>query len=75
MVTKTCDRCGELIMPPDPWTQATTRLSVVVSDPRALASYALDLCYDCQREVFFCAKPDGTWFNGVGAERRDKTDA
>lgn len=65
MVTKTCDRCGELIMPPDPRTQATTMVRVVVSDPQYMAQYAIDLCYDCQREIFFYAKPTGKWFNGT----------
>lgn len=65
MVTKTCDRCGEIINPPSPWTQATTRVSVIVSDPQYVAQYAMDLCYDCQREIFFFAKPTGKWFNGT----------
>ena len=70
MTTKTCDRCGKLINPPDPRTQATTRVSVIVSDPQYLAQYAMDLCYDCQRETFFCAKPTGKWFNGTEYEKQ-----
>ena len=70
MITKTCDRCGELINPPHPWMQATTRIRVVVSNPRFVTPneleppYELDLCYECQKAVFFFARPTGKWCNG-----------
>lgn len=70
MKIKTCDRCGEIINPPHLRTQATTMVRVIVSDPQYLTQYAMDLCYDCQREVFFCAKPTGKWFNGMDHVRQ-----
>lgn len=72
MITKTCDRCGALINPPDPRTQATTEVRVIVSDPQYMTQYAMDLCYDCQREVFYCAKPTGKWFNGTDYVKREE---
>lgn len=72
MVKKICDRCGEPIMPPDPRTQATTQLRVVVSDPRYVTLYAPNLCYKCQREVFFFVDPAGTWFNGTDYVKKEE---
>lgn len=66
MITKTCDRCGALINPPCPWTQATTRIRVVVSNPRYVTPYELDLCYECQKAVFFFANPTGEWYTASG---------